>query len=180
MLGARAGERGAIARLLDSARAGRGGGLILRGEAGIGKSALLADTREHAQDMRVLQATGVEAESNLAYAVLHQLLRPLRHPWSDLPEPQRHALSVALGMDSGTAPDRFLISLAVLTLLSERAGQQPILCIVDDAQWADEPSQEVLRFVGRRLDSEPIALLATVRAGEDRGLQSAGLTVLDL
>jgi DNA-binding CsgD family transcriptional regulator len=181
MLRSREAERAAIARLIDSARAGQGGGLILRGEAGIGKSALLIEARANAKDaMRVLSAAGVESESNLAYAVLQQLLRPLRQPWNDLPDPQRRALNVALGVEAGSSPDRFLISLAVLTLLSESAGQQPILCIVDDAQWVDEPSLEVLRFVGRRLDSEPIALLAAARTDQEPQFRAPGIATLDL
>ena len=122
-------ERAAIDRVLDSARAGRGGGLILRGEAGIGKSALLADARERAGGMRVLHATCVEAESTLAYATLHQLVRPILACASELPQPQQRALRIALGLEVGTSPDRFLISLAALTLLSEAATQQPLLCI---------------------------------------------------
>jgi DNA-binding NarL/FixJ family response regulator len=180
MLRSRDEERTAIAQLLESAHAGLGGGLLLRGEPGIGKSALLADARERAGDMRVLQATGVEAESDLAYATLHQLLRPLQPRSNNLPEPQQHALRVALGEEAGSPPDRFLISLAVLTLLSDVASQRPILCVLDDAQWADAPSLEVLRFVARRLDSEPIALLASIRSGEGRDLQAAGMNVLDV
>jgi DNA-binding CsgD family transcriptional regulator len=173
-------ERSSIARLFDSARAGYGGGLLLRGEPGIGKSALLADAREHADGIRVVRATCVEAESGLAYAVLQQLLQPVQDSVSALPDPQRQALSVALGLELGGAPDRFLISLAALTLLSELASQQPIVCVVDDAQWSDEPSLEVLRFMLRRLEAEPIAILASVRTGEGHELETAGMDVLDL
>jgi DNA-binding NarL/FixJ family response regulator len=173
-------ESSSIKRVLDSARNGHGGGLLLRGEAGIGKSMLLSEARERADDMRVLYATCVESESSLAYAVLHQLLRPVQHSVSRLPAPQQHALDVALGLELGGAPDRFLISLAALTLLSELASQQPILCVVDDAQWSDEPSLEVLRFILRRLEAESIAVLASVRSGEGRDLQAAGMPVLDV
>jgi DNA-binding NarL/FixJ family response regulator len=180
VLFARDEERSAISRVLNSARAGRGGGLLLRGEPGIGKSALLSDARERANDMRVLHATCVESESSLAYAVLHQLLLPVQGNLGGLPTPQRQALAVSLGLELDSAPDRFLISLATLTLLSDLANQQPIVCTVDDAQWSDEPSLEVLRFVLRRLDAEPIAMLAAVRSGEGRDLQSAGMKVLAL
>jgi AAA ATPase domain len=180
MLRSRDAERIAIGGLLALARAGHGGGLLLRGEQGIGKSALLADAREQGGDMHVLQATCVESESSLAYATLQQLLRPVQHFLSALPAPQRQALGVALGLELGSPPDRFLISLAALTLLSELASQQPILCVVDDAQWSDEPSLEVVRFVLRRLDAEPIAMLAAVRPGEGRDLLAAGMTLLDL
>jgi DNA-binding CsgD family transcriptional regulator len=180
MLRSRDRQRGAIARLLDSACEGRGSGLVLRGEPGIGKSALLAEARERAVDMRVLQATGVETESNLGYAIIHQLLRPLQLRTTELPGPQRQALRVALGLEAGSPPDRFLISLAVLTLLSEGTGQQPILCILDDAQWADEPSMAVVRFVARRVESEAIALLLAVRSAEGHELQAAGMQVLDV
>jgi len=132
MLRSRDGQRSAIARLLDSARQGHGGGVVLRGEPGIGKSALLANARERVVDLRVLQATAVEAEENLGYAILHQLLRPLQLRTTELPRPQRQALRVAIGLEAGSPPDRFLISLAELTLLSEAADQQPILCILDD------------------------------------------------
>ena len=130
--------------------------------------------------MRVLYAIGVESESGLAYATLHQLLRPIQNSVSTLPAPQRQALAVALGLDLGGAPDRFLISLAALTLLSELASHQPMLCIIDDAQWADEPSLEAMQFVVRRLDAEPIAVLASVRRGEGRALQAAGMQVLEV
>jgi DNA-binding NarL/FixJ family response regulator len=180
MLRSRDHERVAIDRLLESARAGRGGGFVLRGEPGIGKSALLADARERAVGMRVLNVAGVEAESSLAFAALHQLLRPVQHHAGELPAPQRQALRIALGLEAGSAPDRFLISLASLTLLSDVASQQPILCVLDDAHWADEPSLEVVRFVARRLETEPIALLASARSGEGRDLQAAGLHILDV
>jgi DNA-binding CsgD family transcriptional regulator/tetratricopeptide (TPR) repeat protein len=166
--------------LVDLARAGHGRGLALRGEAGIGKSALLAYGRERAGGMRVLHATCVEAESALAYATLHQLLCPILHVAAELPPPQQQALRIALGLEAGGAPDRFLISLAALTLLSEAATEQPILCVLDDMHWADDPSREIVTFVARRLESEPIALLASVRDGEGRDLEAAGMSVLDV
>ena len=171
-------ERSAIAQLLHLARAGRGGGLLLEGEPGIGKSALLADARDQASDMRVLHATCIENESSLAYAMLEQLLRPVRKAIDNLPAPQHEAFSIALGLQTGNPPDRFLVSLAALTLLSEFATDQPILCLIDDAQWSDAPSLEVLRFVIRRLDAEPIAVVASVRAGEGRDLLNAGMRIV--
>ena len=155
MLRARDRERAAIDQLLESARAGRGGGLVL-------------------------QATGVEAESALAYATLHQLLRPILDRASQLPGPQQQALRIALGLEAGSAPDRFLISLAVLTLLSEAATAQPVLVLLDDLHWADDPSREIVAFVARRLESEPIALLASVRDGAGHDLEAAGLNILDM
>jgi DNA-binding CsgD family transcriptional regulator len=151
----------------------------VRGEAGIGKSALLAYARERAADMRVLRVTCVEAESTLAYAALHELLRPILSCASDLPVPQRRALQIAFGVEGGST-DRFLISLAALTLLSEAATHQPLLCVLDDAQWADEPSREIVAFVARRLGSEPVAVLASVRDGQGRDLEAAGLDVLEV
>jgi len=130
--------------------------------------------------MRVLDVTCVETESTLAYATLHQLVRPVLHGLSLLPPPQQLALRIALGLEAGGGPDRFLISLAALTLLSEAATQQPILCVVDDAHWADEPSRQVIAFVARRLESEPIALLASVRDGEGRDLEAARMSILDV
>ena len=174
MLMARDRESAAIARLLEGARAGRGGALVLRGEPGAGKSALLAAAAGQAEGMTVLSAAGAEAETTLAYAALHQLLRPVLGGRHRLPEPQAAALDTALGLRAGAVPDRFLVSLAVLTLLSEAAGERPVLCLVDDAQWMDGPSLDVVRFVARRIGSDPIALIAAVRAGDDTLLDGAG------
>jgi DNA-binding NarL/FixJ family response regulator len=180
MLLAREQERTAIDRALEAARAGRGGGLVIGGEPGAGKSALLADAAERAQGMAVLAAAGAEAETTLAYATLHQLLRPLLGRLRRLPEPQARALAVALGLEAGAAPDRFLVSLAALTLLAEAAVERPLLCLVDDVQWGDGPSLEVVRFVARRIQSDPIALIAAVRAGEEGVVAGAQLDVLTL
>src|SRR5215472_4754243 len=173
MLVARDRETAAIDRVLEGARAGRGGGLVLRGEAGAGRSALLAAAAERAHGMTVLAAAGAEAETALAYAALHQLLRPVLDRARGLPEPQAAALDVALGRRTGAAPDRFLVSLAVLTLLAEVAGERPVLCLLDDAQWADGPSIDVVRFVARRVRSDPIALIAAARAGDASPLEGA-------
>jgi len=178
MLWARDREKAAIDRVLEAALAGHGGGLVLRGEPGAGKSALLADAAERAPGMIVLAAAGAEAETTLAYAVLHQLLRRVLHRLHRLPPPQAGALRVALGLEAGAAPNRFMVSLAVLTLLSEIADERPLLCLVDDTQWADPPSLDVLRFVARRIQSDPIALIAAVRADESSGLEGADIGVL--
>jgi len=167
MLWSRTGETSAIDRLLSRAHAGQGGGLLLRGEPGIGKSALLRYAREQAGDACVLEAAGAAAESDLAYATVHQLLRPLLPRAGGLPEPQAAALRIAFGLQAAQdAPDPFLVSPAVLTLLSD-AGR-PVLCLVDDVQWADRPSADVLAFVIRRLREEPIVVLAADRLAPDR------------
>lgn len=178
MLRSRDRELAAIERLLDSARAGRGSGLLVSGEPGIGKSALLAAARERAGDMRILTATGVEAESALGYASLQLLLRHLLDCVGTLPAPQSRALRVALGLEAGDSPDRFLVSLATLTLLSRAAEERPVLCVLDDAHWADAPSLDVVAFVARRIEAERVALLATVRPDEGRALEAAGMTAL--
>jgi DNA-binding CsgD family transcriptional regulator len=178
MLWSRTAETSAIDRLLARARTGHGGGLLLRGEPGIGKSALLKYAREQAADLCVLQAAGAVAESDLAYAAIHQLLGPLLPRAGGLPEPQAAALRIALGLQAGRdAPDPFLVSLAVLTLLSD-AGQ-PVLCLVDDVQWMDGPSVGVLAFVVRRLREEPIVVLAAARPDSGRD-DSLGRTDPDL
>ncbi|HEY2958474.1 MAG TPA: AAA family ATPase [Actinomycetota bacterium] len=180
MLHGRARERAAIGRLLAAARAGEGGVLVVRGEPGIGKSALLADAAQRAVGMRVLRAVGVEAESALAYATLRELLHPVLGGVERLPEPQARALRVAFGTQAGEAPDRFLVSLAALTLLSDSAGECPLLCLVDDAHRADPPSLAALGFAARRLAAEPVALLLAVRDGTGREVGTAGLAELPL
>jgi DNA-binding CsgD family transcriptional regulator len=168
MLWSRTPETSAIDRLLSRARAGQGGGLLFRGEPGIGKSALLKYAREQAADLCVLEAAGAVAESDLAYATMHQLLGPLLPRMDGLPGPQGAALRISLGLQAERdAPDPFLVSLAALTLLSD-AGQ-PVLCLVDDVQWVDGPSAGVLAFVVRRLRAEPIVVLAAGRLAPDRG-----------
>ncbi|RKS78839.1 regulatory LuxR family protein [Actinomadura pelletieri DSM 43383] len=164
--------------LLASARASRGGGVVLVGEPGIGKSTLLRQAAGLATDMRVLRATGAETEAPLAYAVLHQLLFPVLDRVDLLPAPQAEALGVALGSRSGAAPDRFLVSAGTLTLLSDLADERPVACLVDDLQWADGPSRDVLAFVARRVGAEPVALIAADRTAADR--PPDGLRVLPL
>jgi DNA-binding CsgD family transcriptional regulator/tetratricopeptide (TPR) repeat protein len=180
MLRSRDRELAAIERLLNSVRAGRGGGFVLRGEPGVGKSALLTEARSRARDMVVLAATGVETESALGYAGLQTLLGDFVERADTLPRPQARALRVALGREDGDPPDRFLVSLASLTLLSAIAEERPVLCGLDDAHWLDPPSLDVIAFVARRIEAEHVAVLATVRPGEGRALEAAGLAVLDV
>jgi DNA-binding CsgD family transcriptional regulator len=149
--------------LLAGARSGEGRALVLRGEAGIGKSALLEHLVPRAEGCRVARATGIEAEQELAYAGLHQLCAPFLDRLDRLPAPQRDALRTAFGLDAGERPDRFLVGLALLTLLAEVAEEAPLLCLIDDAQWLDRVSAQALAFVARRLLAESIALVLAVR-----------------
>jgi len=165
-------ERSALDSLIASARDGMGRALVLRGEPGIGKTALLEYAIESASGFRIARAAGVESEMELAFAALHLLCAPMLDRIERLPGPQRDALGVAFGLRAGEAPDRFLVGLAVLNLLSEAAGEQPLLCVVDDAQWLDRASAQVLAFAARRLLAEPVVLIfaAPVPAGEFTGL----------
>ncbi|MEU3792487.1 LuxR C-terminal-related transcriptional regulator [Streptomyces fructofermentans] len=157
------GECEALDQVVAHARAGRGQVLVLRGEAGVGKSALLEFLVEGSGGCQVLRAVGVESEMELAFAGLHQLCVPLMGNLDRIPGPQRDALSVAFGLSAGSAPDRFLVGLAVLSLLAEAAEEQPIVCVVDDAQWLDQVSAQTLAFVARRLLAERVALVFAVR-----------------
>jgi DNA-binding CsgD family transcriptional regulator len=158
--------------MIAALRAGESRTLLIHGEAGIGKTALLNYVVESAADMRVLQAAGAESEMELAFASLHQLCAPLLDAVEQLPPPQRDALEVAFGRTAGSVPDRFLVGLAVLTLLSRTAEERPLLCVIDDAQWLDSVSAKTLAFIARRLLAEPVGLLfaARVPAGDLRGL----------
>jgi DNA-binding CsgD family transcriptional regulator len=173
-------ERDRIGALLDAARDSRSGALVLRGDPGIGKSALLEDARERASDMHVLSARGVESESELPFAALHQLLRPALGPLDQLPAAQAEALKGALGLGDGSTHERFLVFAACLSLLSELAERQPVLCLVDDAHWLDSSSADALRFVARRLDAEGIVLLFAAREGEVRAFEAADVPSLQL
>jgi DNA-binding CsgD family transcriptional regulator len=173
-------ERSIIRGLLEGARESRSGVLVIRGEAGVGKSALLGDAREQASDMRVLECSGVEAESALPFAALHQLLRPVLGHLESVPRPQAKALEGALGLGAGHGEDRLLVSLAVLSLLAEAAERQPLLCLVDDAHWLDDASGDALLFVARRLDAEGIVLLFAAREGEAREFHAPALAELRL
>lgn len=180
MLVARAAEAAAVSDLLERARAGDGGALVITGEPGIGKSALLAHGASLAPDMRVLRAAGVEAESTLAHACLHQLLAPVIDRVGGLIEAQAQALRVALGLQAGSAADRITVAAAVLTLVSDLAGERPVLCLIDDAHWADPASLQALGFAARRLDAEPVVMLLAARDGEGQDLHALGLPRLPL
>jgi DNA-binding CsgD family transcriptional regulator len=160
-------ECAALDVLLDSARRGESRTVVLRGEAGIGKSALLDYAIDSAQDFRVLRSVGVESEMELAFASLHQLCAPILDRRGELPPPQREALEVAFGLDTGPAPNRFLVGLATLSLLDEVADECPLLCVVDDAQWLDGASALAFAIVARRLLAEPIGLLFAARESVD-------------
>ena len=136
--------------LLAGVRDGSSGVLVLRGEAGIGKTALLEHAAQSAADMHVARVTGVESEMELGFAGLHQLLVPFLDGVGSLPVPQREALGAVFGLAAGPAPDRFLVGLAALTLITEAAVERPVLCVMDDAQWLDRASAGVLGFVARR------------------------------
>src|SRR5580693_678085 len=156
---------------------GAGGALVLYGEPGIGKSRLLAVAAGLARErgFTVLSAAGVQSEAHLPFAGLHQLVRPLRFRVADLPAAQRAALDAAFGLGQEPAPERFQIAMAVLDLLGEVATDAPLLVLAEDAQWLDRPTTEVLAFVARRLQSDPIVLLAVVREGYPSPLVDAGL-----
>ncbi|HEX4760074.1 MAG TPA: AAA family ATPase, partial [Thermoleophilaceae bacterium] len=156
-------ECAVLDRLLEGARAGQSGVLVLRGGAGVGKTALLEYAVESASDLRVLRAVGVESEVELAFAALHQLCAPLLEELDRLPGPQRDALTITFGLDAGPVPDRFLVALAVLNLLSEVAQERPLLCAIDDAQWLDRASAQALAFVARRLRTESVLMLFAAR-----------------
>jgi DNA-binding CsgD family transcriptional regulator len=160
-------ECDALDRLVEGVRAAASQVLVLRGEAGVGKTVLLEYLTDRAMGCRLARAAGVESEMELAFAGVHQLCAPMLDGMAGLPDPQREALGTAFGLSAGEAPDRFLVGLAVLTLLSEMAESRPLVCIVDDAQWLDRASAEVLAFVARRLLAESIALVFAVREPTD-------------
>jgi DNA-binding CsgD family transcriptional regulator len=165
-------ERELLDRLLADARGGRSGVLVVRGEPGVGKTALLDYAVSSASGFRVVRAVGIESEMELAFAALQQLCAPVMDEIEGLPDPQRAALRVAFGLSSGNAPDRFLVGLAVLSLLSAVAEERPLLCVVDDAQWLDRASADALAFVTRRVLAEPLAFVFASRqaAGAFAGL----------
>jgi DNA-binding CsgD family transcriptional regulator len=173
-------EREALDRLLDDIRRGAGRGLVLVGEPGAGKSALLDYAVSRAADMEVVRVGAVESEQHLGFSAVHQLLSPLLPAVDGLPGPQRNALAVAFGLEPGSPADPFLIGLAVLTLLSDAGHGRPVLCVVDDAQWLDEESRDALSIVARRLLADPVGLLFGVRDGPDVSSSLAGLPELRL
>ena len=161
--------------LIDAVRAGESRVLVVRGEAGVGKTALLEYVAGRATGCQVARATGVQSEMELAFAGLHQLCAPMLDHLDQLPGPQRDALRTAFGIGAGSAPDRFLVALAVLGLLSEVAGERPLVCVVDDQQWFDSASAQVLGFVARRLAADPVGLVFAARVP---GEELAGLPEL--
>ncbi|WP_350280671.1 AAA family ATPase [Kribbella sp. HUAS MG21] len=165
--------------LVAGARAGRSTALVLRGEAGIGKTELLNYLVERSAGFRIVRAFGIQSEMELSYAGLHQLCVPLLDGLDQLPEPQRDALGAAFGLRAGTPPEPFLVSLAALSLLAQAGGDQPLLCLVDDAQWLDQASALTLGFVGRRLLAESVVLVFAVREPTPRGAL-AGLPELEV
>jgi hypothetical protein len=158
-------ECAALDQLLADALAGQSRVVVLRGEAGVGKSALLGYLSDRVDGWQVARAVGVESEMELAYAGLHQLCAPLLDHLDRLPIPQCDALATVFGRSVGPPPDRFLVGLATLTLLAEVAEAQPLVCIVEDARWLDQASAQVVGFVARRLLAERIALVGAARTG---------------
>jgi len=153
--------------MIDRLHTGESSVLVMRGEAGIGKTALLHYCARDATGCRVVQISGVEFEIGMPFAALQQLCGPMLSKVDVLPDPQRQALAVAFGLTTGTTPDRFVVGLAVLGLLAEVASERPLVCLIDDAQWLDQSTREVLAFVGRRLQAEAVMLIFAVRDGSD-------------
>ena len=163
--------------VVSAIRRGESRSVVLRGEAGIGKTALLEYLVSSASDLRVARAAGVESEMELAFASLHQLCAPLLDRVEELPAPQRRALETVFGLSDAAAPDRFLVGLAVLSLFAAEAEQRPLLCVVDDAHWLDHASALTLAFVARRLLAERVGL---VFAAREPGLELQHVDVLDV
>jgi DNA-binding CsgD family transcriptional regulator len=174
-------ERRVLDELLAAVRAHESRTLVIVGEPGVGKTALLQYAEGVAPDFRLQRAVGVESEMELAFAALHQLCAPMLERIERLPEPQREALAIALGMCTGSAPDRFLVGLAVLGLLSEAAADRPLLCVIDDAQWVDRASGQTLAFVARRVSAESVGVLFASRqpSAELEGLPTLRLGGLE-
>jgi DNA-binding CsgD family transcriptional regulator len=175
----RAEELAAVDRVVARARDGLSGVLVVRGEPGVGKTALLGQVMAEA-DARIAHIAGIESEMDMGHAALHMLLTPFLTGLAELPTPQRDALGAAFGLTVGPPPDRFLVGLATLTLLADAAARGPLLCVVDDAQWLDNESADVLHFVARRLQADGIALLLGVRESADEPTILAGLPDLRL
>jgi DNA-binding CsgD family transcriptional regulator len=173
-------ERAILDQMLANARLGVGGSLVLRGDSGSGKTSLLTYAVKHAAEFRVTQAAGVQPEMDLGFAALHGLLTPFLPRLDHLPGPQRHALGTAFGLVTAAAPDRFLVGLAVMSLLTEAAEDRPVLLAIDDAHWLDEATADVLAFVARRLTSMPVAFAIAVREPTTRMQSLDGLPPLHL
>jgi hypothetical protein len=158
-------QQAVIDRLLDAARDGRSGALVVRGDAGIGKSALLdhAVRTAGATGMRVVRGVGIESEAELAFGALHLLLHPFLDRLDRLPGPQAAALRTAFGLAEGPVPSRFLVGAGTLGLLAELSAEEPLVCVVDDAQWLDQSSSDALLFAARRFQVDPVAVLLAAR-----------------
>ena len=180
MLVGREAERARLRGVLEAARRGRGTALVLRGEPGIGKTALLADLRDGADGFLLLQARGIESESRLAFAGLADLVRPVLHRLDQVPGPQQVALRAALALGPPAVLDRFAAYAAMLSLLRALAAEAPVLAVLDDAHWLDVPSQEALLFCARRIADEPIALVAASRERPPERLKASGLDEVEL
>src|SRR3954464_6480089 len=167
LLRGRRDECAVIDRLLHGAVDGRSGVLLVRGEAGVGKTALLEYAIGWASDMTGVRAVGGESEMGLPFAALHQLCAPMLDRLERLPAPQRDALATTFGLSAGAAPDRFLVGMAFLSVLTQAAEERPLLCVVDDAQWLDRASAQTLAFVARRLLAESVVLLFAAREPSD-------------
>ena len=170
-------ERDRLDRLVDAVRDGYSQALVVRGEPGVGKTVLLDYLVGRARECRVARAVGVQTEMELAFAGLHQLCAPMLGRAGHLPVPQRDALRTAFGLAAGPPPDRFLVALAALSLLSEVAGERPLICLIDDEQWLDQASAQALGFVARRLAADPVGL---VFAAREPGAELAGLPELEV
>ena len=173
----RHGERDVLDRLVEAVRAGQSRALVVRGVPGVGKTALLDYLARGASGCQVARASGVQSEMELAFAGLHQLCAPMLSRAEHLPVPQRDALRTAFGQAAGPPPDRFLVGLATLSLLSDVAGKQPLICLTDDVQWLDQASAQALGFVARRLGADPVGL---VFAAREPGPELDGLTELEI
>src|SRR5262249_22152406 len=172
-------ERDALDRLVEAVRAGESRVLVLRGDPGVGKTVLLDHLAGQASGAgcQVARVVGMQSEMELAFAGLHQLCAPMLSRAERLPVPQRDALRTAFGLAAGPPPDRFFVGLAVLSLLSEVAGERPLICLIDDEQWLDQASAQALGFTARRLAADPVAL---VFAARKPGAELAGLPELEV
>jgi hypothetical protein len=168
-------ERAVLDRFVARVRAGEGQALVVQGEPGMGKTMLLDYLAGQAEGCRMARAAGVQSEMELAFAGLHQLCAPLLDHARRLPDPQNDALRTVFGLSAGPTPDRFMVGLAVLSLLSEAAGEQPLICVIDDEQWLDRASAQTLTFAARRLAADPIGVVFATR---EPGAELAGLPEL--
>ena len=179
MLHGRGVELARLSALIEDARGGTAGSVVVHGEPGVGKSALLAEVLSTASDVRVLRTQGLESESPLAFAALHRLLRPVLGLLERLPEPQAHALGVAFGHEVGRV-DPFLVAVATLSMLTEAAEEQPVVCVIDDAHWLDSASTDALLFATRRLEADRVAMVFAARDTDNRTFAPDGVATLRL